>query len=45
MSEDLDKLSKEELGKLFPIKLTDKEYDWQALFKKEKETIQKILGA
>jgi GrpB-like predicted nucleotidyltransferase (UPF0157 family) len=42
--EQLDKLSDKELGKLFPIIISEPQTDWGILFNKEKEEIESILG-
>lgn len=44
MTEDLDKLSTEESGKLFPIKISEHNPDWKNQFMSEKQTIQKAIG-
>lgn len=44
MTQDIDKLSSEDLGKLFPIRITEYNPDWPGLFTTEKETIQKFVG-
>jgi GrpB-like predicted nucleotidyltransferase (UPF0157 family) len=41
---DLDKLTTGELGKLFPIKITEYNPDWKRLFVSEKEIIQRTVG-
>ena len=40
----LDKLSPEELGKLFPISLVEPNAEWKLLFEREKELISSIIG-
>jgi GrpB-like predicted nucleotidyltransferase (UPF0157 family) len=44
MTIDLNKLSTEELGKLFPIIITEYNPNWKNLFISEKKIIQKTLG-
>jgi GrpB-like predicted nucleotidyltransferase (UPF0157 family) len=44
MTKSLDKLSTEELGKLFPIKISEHTPDWKNKFISEKQTIQKAIG-
>jgi len=44
MIHDFNKMSDEELGKLFAIKIVDYNPDWRNQFKIEEQTIQKILG-
>ena len=44
MSKDLSKLTPEELGKLFPIKVVPYNKEWGTYFEKEKTHLQKILG-
>jgi GrpB-like predicted nucleotidyltransferase (UPF0157 family) len=44
MDEYLDKLSIEELGKLFPIKISGYDPAWKNLFISEKQIIQKAIG-
>src|SRR5665648_165838 len=44
MAEDLNKFSNEELGKLFPIKISEHNPDWKNMFLSEKEAIQKAIG-
>lgn len=44
MPEDLNKLSVEELGKLFPIVLTEHNPGWGQIFREERELILDYLG-
>jgi len=44
MTHDLDKLSTEELGKLFPIEIADYNPEWKNLFLLEKEKIKNSVG-
>ena len=44
MKKDLHKLSREELGQLFPIIISEPNPDWPALFLQEKERIIELLG-
>ncbi|MCX6253597.1 MAG: GrpB family protein [Bacteroidia bacterium] len=44
MNEDLDKLSIDELGKLFPIKISGYNPDWKNRFVSEKQIIRKTIG-
>ncbi|MDD3627321.1 MAG: GrpB family protein [bacterium] len=44
MSKELDKMTPEELGKLFPIILSEPKEDWPVLFMKEKKSLEKLLG-
>lgn len=44
MTEELDKLSTKELGKLFPIIIVEHNPDWENQFMSEKQTIQKAIG-
>jgi GrpB-like predicted nucleotidyltransferase (UPF0157 family) len=41
---DLDKLSNKELGKLFPIHISEPNPDWVSFFRTEKVKIEKALG-
>jgi GrpB-like predicted nucleotidyltransferase (UPF0157 family) len=41
---DLDKMSNKELGKLFPIRISEPNPDWISLFRTEKVKIEKALG-
>ncbi|MEL7269552.1 MAG: GrpB family protein [Bacteroidota bacterium] len=43
-TDKLDKLSPEELGKLFPISLVEHQAEWQLLFEQEKQLINAIIG-
>lgn len=43
-SSDLDKLTPEELGKLFPITLEEYNPEWKTLFQKEKQILIDLLG-
>jgi GrpB-like predicted nucleotidyltransferase (UPF0157 family) len=44
MKISLDKMSNEELGKLFPIILSEPNPEWISLFQTEKSEIEKVLG-
>jgi GrpB-like predicted nucleotidyltransferase (UPF0157 family) len=44
MHKDLNELSREELGKLFPILIVDHDPRWKMLFHHEKKNIIKALG-
>ncbi|MCG8618209.1 MAG: GrpB family protein [Desulfobacterales bacterium] len=44
MPKDLNKLSREELGRLFPVLLSEYRPEWPVLFEKEKAHIQDCLG-
>jgi GrpB-like predicted nucleotidyltransferase (UPF0157 family) len=44
MSKPLDRMTPEELGKLFPIILVAHDPAWARHFKEEKEVIQEVLG-
>jgi GrpB-like predicted nucleotidyltransferase (UPF0157 family) len=44
MTEELDKLSTEELGNLFPVKISEYDPDWKKMFISEKQIIQKAIG-
>ncbi|MGD0343278.1 MAG: GrpB family protein, partial [Bacteroidales bacterium] len=45
MSEDLNKLSIEELGRLFPIIITEYNPDWRGIYLNEKKMILKAIGS
>ena len=45
MKKQLDQLSNEELGKLFPIIISEPNPNWKELFKTEKKMIEKVLGS
>ena len=42
---DLDQLSPDELGRLFPIRLSPYKPEWGHLFQEEKKLLENILGA
>ena len=44
MTKDLDQLSPEELGQLFPIQIVEWRSEWLDLFKQEREYLFSILG-
>ncbi len=44
MTKDLHKLSRKELGQLFPIIISEPKSDWPDLFLKEKDNIIELLG-
>jgi len=44
MRTDLDNLSAEELGKLFPIAIAEANPKWREIFEQEKDRLQKVLG-
>lgn len=44
MEKDLYSLSREELGRLFPIQISAAKADWKDLFEKEKQHLIKLLG-
>lgn len=44
ISKDLDSLTKNELGKLFPVIIAEPNSDWKKLFEIEKKILQGILG-
>ncbi|MDR2147929.1 MAG: GrpB family protein, partial [Tannerella sp.] len=41
---DLDNLTAEQVGKLFPIRIVEYNPDWQALFEREKALLARVLG-
>lgn len=41
---DIDSLSSEEIGKLFPIILAEPDPNWKQLFEEEKKELNKIVG-
>lgn len=45
MSEDLNNLSTEEPGKLFPIIISKYNPDWKNMFSAEKQIIERVIGA
>ncbi len=44
MNKNLDNLSTEELGKLFPVVITESNSEWKKWFEIEKSELEKILG-
>ncbi len=44
MKKDLQKLTKEELGKLFPVVISPPNHKWVELYHKEKNELLRILG-
>ena len=45
MTKQLDQMSNEELGILFPIIISEPNSNWKELFEKEKKEIEKVLGS
>jgi GrpB-like predicted nucleotidyltransferase (UPF0157 family) len=44
MNDDLQSITREELGRLFPIEIAEPDDEWPALFQAEKTRLERILG-
>jgi GrpB-like predicted nucleotidyltransferase (UPF0157 family) len=44
MNKDLNNLSTKELGKLFPIIISEYNPDWKNMFSAEKQTLERVIG-
>ena len=45
MNKDLNKLSTEELGELFPVRIVDYHSDWPEIYEKEKNIIEHLFNS